>query len=341
MTPPSPGFWVDKIVFFCSTPYDHVGSYRIWIKDLIEYFKDLNITADITSSVNDIEQYKIVICGKNDWQIASSIKKKHPDKKVGVINLAADKRNLNIDFVIVGSLEEMDSLSCYKNVFLYPLIERMYQNSEQKKHTQNDVLRVGYHGHYPHLAKFEPSLKKALERLDKECNLELLIVTTDENINWVYGRPNIKNIVMKKWHLDTVKDHLMTCDIGIVPNITQIPFNLSMHPVNSELGLYNTDQIIRMKNKSNAGRAFVFHQLGIPVVADLTPSNFHIMGNPECGVIAYSEEGWYRGLDKLRNPKTRQRMAECAKKEFDRLYNPILWAQKLYIDIRGVDNDTE
>ena len=65
------------------------------------------------------------------------------------------------------------------------------------------------------------------------------------------------------------------------------------------------------------------------------------MGNPECGVIAYSEEGWYRGLDKLRNPKTRQRMAECAKKEFDRLYNPILWAQKLYIDIRGVDNDTE
>ena len=72
-----------------------------------------------------------------------------------------------------------------------------------------------------------------------------------------------------------------------VPNITQI--NSKSFPSDSALGLYNTDYILRMKNKSNAGRAFVFHQLGIPVVADITPSNFHIMGGDDCGYLVNSK----------------------------------------------------
>ena len=43
-------------------------------------------------------------------------------------------------------------------------------------------------------------------------------------------------------------------------------------------GLYDTDYFFRMKNKSNPGRMFVFIQHGIPVIADLTPSNLHILG---------------------------------------------------------------
>ena len=90
---------------------------------------------------------------------------------------------------------------------------------------------------------------------------------------------------------------------------------------------------MRFKNKSNAGRAFVFHQLGIPVIADLTPSHFHILGNPDCGYIAMSKEGWLSALRKLSCSKHRNFISQNARKEFERLYNPIIWAKKLYNQI--------
>ena len=330
-------FWPEKILFFCSTPFMHVGSYRIWVHDLNQYFQELGITSAIASASNKIDDYDIIICGKEDADMASSIKGRYPEKIVGVINLSAERKNLNVDFVIVGSLEEMDSLSDYDNVFLFPLIEKMFQDCEQKTHVSRDTLRIGYHGHYPHLSKFEPHLRAALEELDKTCNMELLVITTHENINWRRGRPNIKNLIMRQWNLDTIKKELMTCDIGIVPNVTYVDVNSHGLEMNNDFGLYNTDHVVRMKNKSNAGRAFVFHQLGIPVIADLTPSNFHIMGDPQCGTIAFNKQSWVKGILNLRDPKARKNMASHAKEEFDRLYDPVLWAQRLYIDIRNIN----
>tara|TARA_R100001129_G_scaffold90950_1_gene62013 strand:- start:1061 stop:2068 length:1008 start_codon:yes stop_codon:yes gene_type:complete len=327
----------EKVLFFCSTPYDHVGSYRIWVRDLSYYLKQNGVTCQVSNTTDKIKDYDIIVCGKEDASMACAIKRKFPDKSVGVINLAADKKNLDIDFVIVGSIEEMDSLSHYENVFLFPLIENMYQNCSLKQHTQKDVLRIGFHGHFPHLSKFEPALKKALEHIDGVLNMELLVVTTDKNFDWQHGRPNIKKIIMKSWNLESVKDDIMTCDIGIVPNVTRINMHDPNHrfQLNNNFGLHTTDYVVRMKNKSNAGRAFVFHQLGIPVVADLTPSNFHILGDPRCGSVAFNKKSWIKGIMSLTDPKTRQQIAANAKKEFDRLYDPIEWAERLYDNMRG------
>lgn len=327
----------EKVLFFCSTPYDHVGSYRIWVRDLSEYLRQIGVVSQITTATNEIKNYNIIVCGKEDANMACAIKRKFPNKTVGVINLSADRKNLDIDFVIVGSIEELDSLSHYENVFLFPLIENMYQGSSLKQHTKKDVLRIGFHGHFPHLSKFEPDLKKALEHIDNLINMELLVVTTSENYNWQHGRPNIKNIAMKTWNLNSVKDDIMTCDIGIVPNVSRVYMQDPNHRfvLDNELGLYSTDYVVRMKNKSNAGRAFVFHQLGIPVVADLTPSNLHILGDPRCGSVAFNKESWIKGIMSLTDPETRQRVAANAKKEFDRLYDPIEWAERLYDNMRG------
>ena len=94
--------------------------------------------------------------------------------------------------------------------------------------------------------------------------------------------------------------------------------------------------MVRFKNKSNAGRAFVFHQLGIPVVADLTPSNLHILGNPKNGFCVLSTNGWLKAFRKLKDYKVRQEIANNAKDEFDRLYDPIIWAKDLYEEIRKI-----
>tara|TARA_X000001388_G_scaffold76473_2_gene73913 strand:+ start:2054 stop:3052 length:999 start_codon:yes stop_codon:yes gene_type:complete len=326
----------DLKVFFLSSGHNvSSGSYRIWIHDLNKYFREVGVNSS-TSHENpkNLEDSDVIICGKENFHAAAQLKKLYPSKKVGVINLSSDKKGLPIDFVIVGSLEEKDSLSHYSNVFLYPLIERMYQDPDDyKQHKNSSPITIGFHGHYPHLSKFSPHLSQALEDMEKIHNIKLKIITSYAGFDWKVGKPKIKNISMKSWDIKTIKQEILGCDIGVVPNITSLNLNDLGLKTSANLGLYDTDLAVRMKNKSNAGRCFVFHQLGIPVVADLTPSNFHIMGDPECGSIAMSSDGWLKALINLTEPETRQRMADNAKREFDRLYDPHVWARRLYTNL--------
>ena len=65
-----------------------------------------------------------------------------------------------------------------------------------------------------------------------------------------------------------------------------------------------------MKATCTFQEAFVFHQLGVPVIAGFSPSHFHILGNPECGRMAHCEEGWYRAMCELSDSHTlRQEIA--------------------------------
>ena len=118
---------------------------KLTLKYLNKYFNSLGIPSKIKDHSDNIEQYDIIICSKSDVDSAVNIKKKYPHLLVGVINLAADKLNLPIDFIITGSLEEMDSLSSYENVFLFPLIEKIYNNMPIKKHIDRQIIRLGFH----------------------------------------------------------------------------------------------------------------------------------------------------------------------------------------------------
>ena len=328
-----------KSVCFITNSRDlSVGSYRIWVNDLNNWLCKLNIESKIYSPGDDISNSDIIICAKNNVNVALEVKNRFPTKKVGVINLTANQKNLPIDFVIVGSLEEKDSLAHYKNVFLFPLIENLFQGSGVKQHQQKNRLVVGYHGSHTHLAKFEPGLKWAVEQLDREVDLQLRIITSDENFKWKVGYPNISDVKIKKWNINTIKEDLLMLDVGVVPNTTDLSVSAEKN-TSRDLGLYDTDYILRYKNKSNAGRSFVFHQLGIPVVADFTPSNLHILGNPHCGFVVNSKEGWLKSLRVLINAEKRQLIADNAKREFDRLYDPLDWASRLYEEILEVSHE--
>jgi len=305
------------------------------MNDLNKYLK----IAGHNSSIELLSEFDLgrtdfdaVICGKNDPALPELIKRRHPEKKVGIINPPASGPIAGADFAIVGSIEEKCSLSYYKNVFLFPLVEDMYQNPlDYKKHEDSDPLKIVYHGNSVHLNRFEPFLGKAIERLDRELSIEVVVISPTTS-HWSKGIPEIKRLTFKEWKLSTIKQEILRCDIGIVPNAST--FSVSDHT--PMLGKYDTDYVLRFKNKSNSGRSFVFHQLGIPVVSDLTPSNFHIMGNPKNGFIASNEESWYRSFLELRSPEYRQYIADNAKMEFDRLYNPLEWANNLYQKIESI-----
>ena len=319
---------MEKGIVFITIRKDYnLGSYRIWIHDLNEYFKELGIDSKISDDINDSQ---VIIVGKGELRLAQQIKKEHPEKKVGLINPEGGERYDYCDFLIVGSIEEQVSLSKNKNVFLYPLIERLYQNIPLKNHKENDVIKFCFHGHYPHLAKFEPATKEALEEFSKERSIELLIIHGHPDFEWIYGKPNIKTSY-KQWNPKTIAKEILTTDIGLLPNATRV--NDYKLKDSMDFGLYETDYLIRFKNKSNAGRAFVFHQLGIPIVADLTPSHLHILGNPDHGYIAHDKNGWLKAFRELSSTEQRNRIARDAKAEFDRLYNPRTWATKLHQQI--------
>ena len=327
-----------KITFLASNRDISVGSYRIWVNDLSLHLKECNVSCDIVSDprIALANQSEVIICAKSDAAYAPGLKQANENKIVGVINLAADS-SIRPDFIIAGSVEEKISLSHHKNVFLVPLLENMYQDSDAyKAHTPKDKIRVGFHGSHSHLGKFDFGLKQALENYELEQDLELLILTSDPNYKWQVGRPDIKNIIVKKWDFKTVKEDLLSCDVGVVPNVTKIQLDKDNPDLSTDLGRYNTDFAMRFKNKSNSGRNFVFHQLGIPVIADLTPSNLHILGNPDCGFVAQDTQSWLMALRSLGDHEKRKKIAASAKAEFDRLYNPLIWAQRLHRNIEEI-----
>lgn len=306
------------------------GSYRIWIEDLSKYFLDLGINCKI-GYIEDIPNFDVIIFGKHvsgEFSKEMSLAFKL-GKKTGFIN-PPGYHSYRSDFIIAGSLEEKDSLSSNKNVFIYPLIEKMFEGKELKKHEHKDKLRLCFHGHFPHLVKFDPNLTWAINEFSKEQDVELVIIHGNPEYNWTVGRPDVK-IIFKTWQINKVYDVIASCDIGLCPNAIMLP----QKPLrsNKDLGFHDTDFLIRFKNKSNAGRSFVFHQIGLPVIADITPSNFHIMGDPNCGHIVMSKKGYLKALRELACKDHRNFIATNAKKEFNRLYNPLDWAKKLYNQI--------
>ena len=259
-----------EICFISSNPDLNNGSYRIWVRDLATYMNQLNIKAHINRMPKNIKSNLVIILRKSDVTKIDDFKKKYPKNLIGIINPTVGIF-YNADFIIVGSLEEKDSLSLNKNVFIFPLIENQYRKINQKKHLDKDKLIIGMHGSYSHLSKFNSNLKEALEEFSEKFEIELRIITNQMPTRWTYGRPKISKIKILNFNLNTFSRDLLKCDIGLVPNISD---NTPLFKKTSNIkGLYSSDYFFRIKNKSNSGRMFVFIQHGIPVIADLTPSN--------------------------------------------------------------------
>jgi hypothetical protein len=331
-----------KVLFIASNHKITTGSFRIWVNDYNGYFKSLGIPSKITNKPreSEIKEHDIIILGKGRFQnkrVFNDIKKSHPNKIIGAIT-PPPKLNLPFDFAMAGSLEEADSLSFHKNVIINAHIESMYLDAKIKIHEKKELLKICFHGWTHHLASFGPNLKYALEEFEKEQNIELLIVSEKESPNWTTGRPNIKNIKTKLWNFDSIKSDIQSCDIGIIPGIHDATEKLDS--IDEKNGKFKTDYLFRFKNKCNNGRCLVFFQLGVPVIADFSPSHGHLLGTGDCGFMAHSKSGWLHSLRKLKNHKTREQISINAYNKVKLEYDPIIWAQKYYDSLCEIHENT-
>lgn len=318
-------------IIFCDSKDNNIGSTRIWVNNLSNWLKDLGENVVILKNYKDLTFYKknidIIIFGKNEEpdKILNFSKQK---EKIGLINpslkFIKKKFRDKVDFIIVGSLEERDFwLDYYNAVFIFPLIEKNF--TKKKIHQNKDEIIFGYHGNLRHLQEMNPEIIKALEEFSKEKKVVLKVIYDKKLGKWNKNRPKIK-IEEKNWNFTTLENDLLTCDVGIVPGV-----------INQNSIFKNKfDYLIKFKNKSNSGRCFVFHQLNIPVIADFNPSNFHILGNLDCGFVANSYGGWLNAMNYLSHSENRKKMANNAYNEFLKYYDPIKWTKRFINELNNI-----
>lgn len=330
-----------KINFITKTKNENTGSYRIWVKDLCETLLEIGHDSKINLPDEGFQKdVEVIILCKSAYDLAPKVKGIYPNCIVGAINIPCNYYDKNIDFVIVGSIEEYTSMSLYENVFIYPLIEKKYEGIKLLNHKNKDTFNICFHGHYPHLFKFEPFLNKAIEYFDKNIKkVKLKIITGNKNFEWRAGRPNV-DIEMFGYDKEFV-NIVQSCDIGIVPNVLDMRVmvkNLE-NSVSNEYGLYDTDFFIRMKNKTNPGRAYVFYQLGIPVIHDLSPSSFELMSKANHNICAHDTRSYLREMKKLLKEEYRNSIAEKNKSVFEEYYSRSDHANKLINFIKRIGNE--
>lgn len=321
-----------------------IGSTRIWIYNLAAWLNQISVRADINPK--SLDGYDVCIFGKSfPLKNIEELINSNQSVLFGHINPSdynkAKRRIIDLcDFFIVGSNEEKCYYNQYsKNVFIFPLIEKIF--TVKKNHKKNQQIFLCYHGNKEHLEEFSPYLKEALEIFSKERDILLKAIYNKEQLGeWKKGRPNIK-IKTVQFDINTIQDEILECDIGLIPGLVPIS-SLTKKVIFKTLKLFNlnytgkeSNYLIRFKNTTNSGRAFVFHQLGIPVISDFLPSNFHILSNPECGYLVHDKGSWLNALRELSSStELRQKIANNALEEFNSLYDPLKWAKSVYKNIK-------
>lgn len=313
-----------KIDFLCSNQDIKVGSYRIWIHDSAEIMKNLGFDVEIHRTFETLRKDSVVILSKGDSHQRAYLP---DDRTVGAINISADSK-VNLDFVIVGSIEEKKSIEKFcDNVFIVNLIEKMYEDSSLKIHQSKENITIGYHGSYTHLYKLKYGFVEAFNDIIKTGKkLNLVTLTNDPGLSGKIlsdiglNKEDFKNIL---WSFSTAKEVIQSFDIGIVPNCSDLMFEIEnlKNTTSVDRGLYNTDFAIRFKNKSNAGRSFVFNQLGIPVISDLTPSNMPMYHDELCGLVAICKKSWKNSIEKLSDENLRNVISNEAYKRYREIYS--------------------
>lgn len=302
-----------------NTNYQSAGV-KICMDDMAPKFIKLGHQV-IRNDWHNYQNYDLILFMAPDSQIIEA-KKINPRAITGMMLPTLTKSRIkeiqSADFLLVSSIEHRDFFLKYnKNIFIYysfPEITAVF-----KEHTAKEKIIIGYHGNKVHLDCMS-DVRKALDKLADKYNIELWAIYNIKKLGqWKKNLPKKCPVKHIQWSEDSYYDYLGQADIGIVPAKTPTKFLFK------GFGLKRYDYLIRFKYSSNPGRAYIFSQFHIPVVADFLPSSAQIIQDGESGYLVWSEEGWYNALEKLIiSPDLRNKMSRNLKNFIDNNYSPDL-----------------
>lgn len=283
----------------------------------------------VRSDWDNYDKYDVALFMQHPADISGidEARKKNPNLKIGLVD-PRGKHLLEyvkkVDFLVVNSLEKKDFfVGAQRNIFLYheyPEIPKI-----AKKHVDKKKIIIGYHGNKVHLAGIFPNITLALEALAQKYDIEFWAMYNIRELGqWTAGAPCNVPIKHIQWSMENYHNELAQVDIGIVPNFmpTSNASKLKSAAVISRKYFLDRpeDYLVRYKVPSNAGRAFIFSRLGIPVVADMFPSAVQFIQDGYDGYLACHSGAWHVALESLvKSASLRQEFADRMDAKLDRL----------------------
>lgn len=267
----------------------------------------------VDATLNDwgaYERYDVAIFLGYDHELEAA-RRANPSIRVGLSDPKQSRQEWidaarTADFLLVSSVEQREAfLRLNRNVFvlyMFPLIE-----ARERVHAAAEPLLVGYHGNRVHLESMRGGLQLALEELGRRRPTELVAVYDVAGKGQASAAclpdPSVVQTRHVQWSPEALVGELSRVDVGVVPNLLplrDVRGALRRTALHEPWLAYEPfDHLVRFKASSNPNRLYPFARLGVPVVADLTPSFAQFVLDGVSGLLAHSPRGWFEALERL------------------------------------------
>ncbi|MFN8224340.1 MAG: hypothetical protein U0R50_13960 [Gaiellales bacterium] len=274
---------------------------------------------DVDATVNDwdrYDRYDVAIFMGYDHELERA-KATNPEILVGLADPKQSKQEWidaarAADFLLVSSVEQREAfLRLNRNCFvllMFPLVQ-----PETKVHGERDEVVLAYHGNRAHLEAMAHTATPALEELGRRRRVRLVCVTNHARYGLPErGLPDPKLVDVTHVQFEpgppggvaeSFRAALGASDIGLAPNLLPLVGRRealrATASSNPWLAYEPFDWLLRFKASSNPGRLYPFARLGIPVVAELTPSLAQFVDDGVSGALVATPEGWFEALERL------------------------------------------
>lgn len=262
-----------------------------------------------------------------------ALRQRHPNVLIGHLEPRAAQGNATdkYDFVVVNSIEAADYFAAPgQAVFIYPTFPVMQpsEGSGGRGSAAERPLRIGYHGNKIHLDAMFPRITDALSRLSDAMAIEFWAMYNMRELGR-WRAKGLEKVEVKhiQYDPDNYTRYMAHVDIGVVPQLIPVRRSRFLRwAVGSPFSHFNERHdnfLLRFKETTNNGRAFVFAQYGIPIVADMAPSSCALLGENEYGYVAHSTNQWFNALNGLaRDSDLRKKMGVALRKRYEALAEP-------------------
>jgi glycosyltransferase involved in cell wall biosynthesis len=278
-----------------NTKYESAG--RVVLEDTLKGIK-------VARNDRDYTKYDTAIFMSPDSEVKYA---KSINPKIKCIIFDPKTNNLEdvrlADELIVSSIEQREFFLKYnQNIKIYYMFP---DTGKPFFHLMKlEKIMVGYHGNKKHLEE----AKELMEALDEIPNIEFMAYYNIKKFGlWTKNLPKKCPVNHVQWTGEW--NELTWCDIGVVP---------SLKPT----WKLTNDYVSRYKYSNNPGRIWVFSQLGIPVIADFTPSSCQIIKDGHNGLLVGTKEGWVRAIKMLFDVELRNKLSYNLRRELKKSPNP-------------------
>jgi len=233
----------------------------------------------------------------------TALRDQRPDLRIGVIDPrpSFEHQPVGCDFILTNGIEMMDWYRQFTpNLFFYPIYPQLCRSKETvSPRSSTDTIILGYHGNKIHLMEMFPRITQAIEALADHFSVELWVMYNIDKLGmWRRNLPKGVRVNHLQWSEEGYDQYMSQVDIGIIPALLPSD-NKRRWKYDRTLNQHASDYALEFKATSNLGRAFVFFQYGIPVVADMIPSALQLMRHEEEGFVCKSSASWFDALYQL------------------------------------------